>query len=229
MNKLAISKFAPFFILGFIVIANLGCDSISDNKTNYQKSAKITNKLTSLGSGTTDDALHFELKCKTEGSKLYWILETMQTVYDMGGFCDFSGLDASETSVEDRMALLRIAGVDGFSGQDASQMAEKIIKEFRAPAENLTPKNKIRIEFLDCDGFTITKATTSDISDVDADGKSADPLHQGWYYRGVIDLSPVSIGKVTNFQLRGDFSENMRALIKEAGVLVRKKKMGIGN
>jgi len=203
MNKLAVFKFVPFFVLGFIAIANLGCDSKSDDETKHKNSAKIANELTSLGARTTG-ALYFELKCKTEGSKLYWILETRQTV-------------------------LGIMGIGGFSGQDASEMAGKITKEFRTSADNSTPQNKIKIEFLDGNGFTITKTTTNEISDLDADGKAADPLDQGWYYRGVIDLSPADIAKVTNFQLRGDFSENMDALLKEAGVLVEKKKKEIGN
>ncbi len=148
--------------------------------------------------------LGFNLKCKSNGIKLYWVLEVRQTV-------------------------LGVMGIDGYSGDDAAEVAKRILKEFQSSTKTegkagSTPQNKIKIEFMDSNGFTVVAATTDEISSIDADGENAVPLVQGWYYRGIIDLDPSEISRISSYQLRGEFSEGMNGLLREAGVLVEKKR-----
>lgn len=198
-------KYVWFATLGLVVAAPFGCNSKSDKQAGKGDSSQIGSELKSLGM-RSDDSLEFDLKCKGLGSKLYWVLEVRQKV-------------------------LGILGIGGYSGNDAAEMAKRIQKEFQSNTTiesngiyNSTPQNKIKIEFMDSNGFTVVESVTTEISSIDADGKEADPLMQGWYYRGEIRLDPSEISRISSYQLRGDFSEDMEGLLKEASVLVEKKK-----
>lgn len=197
------SRCVWFTVLALFAATFSGCDSKGDKEPDAGKVQQIGSELKSLGRRSTG-VLGFNLKCKSNGIKLYWVLEVRQTV-------------------------LGVMGIDGYSGDDAAEVAKRILKEFQSSTKTegkagSTPQNKIKIEFMDSNGFTVVAATTDEISSIDADGENAVPLVQGWYYRGIIDLDPSEISRISSYQLRGEFSEGMNGLLREAGVLVEKKR-----
>lgn len=205
MKYTNISRCVSFLILGLAAATLAGCNSKSDKEANSAVSVQVGNELKSLGMRSTG-VLEFDLKCKSLGSKLYWVLEVRQTV-------------------------LGKLGLGGYSGNEVAEMARRIQKEFQLTTAIESngiyyskPQNKIRIEFMDKNGFTVVESVTTEISSVDADGKDVDTLMDGWYYRGVIDLDPSEISRVSNYQLGGDFTQSMESLLQEAGGLVEKKK-----
>jgi|GEM_PF-5243152 len=204
MKNTHYSRYGCLIAIGLAVFTLLGCDPKKKDGTAQGEFRQVESELQSLGI-LSSDVLVFNLQCKSHDSKLYWILEVRQRV-------------------------LGIAGVGGGSGPDAEKMAHRILAAFQATqvADSKSPagsnlENKIKIEFIDKNGFKIAETTTNEISDIDPEGEHVEPSVYGWYYRGVIDLGSSDILRIADYQVRGDFSEGMNTLLQEATVLVKKR------
>ena len=182
MKKNQSARLAFLFIVSLAVSTMFSCKSRSDSDTKKDGQMKIGSELKSIG-GKGDDVLSFDLHCKSEGSKLYWILQARQKVCGVFGF-------------------------RGWSGPDAEDMASRIFKEIQATNrigsdENgrSSLKNKIKIEFTDQNGFKVVDAVANEISHVDRNGEKAEPTEHCWFYRGVIDLDSHKISKIAKLSI----------------------------